>query len=633
MGARRALAGLLLAGCVGTAPQAPRQPQVSRGVPPALPDSVGWGVHVLALERAPDGAMWAGTYGEGVFVFRRDTSAWEQIVPRRGDPGALSWAWVNSIAFARDGSIWYGTVGNGFGRSTDGGRTWRNWTREELGAEWQYVAADGIATQGDTVLIATADGLRLTWDGGESWRCVRSSPAAGSAAPRDACTERLGGLPTDYLLSIDVERNGTIWLGHLQGVSTSRDGGRTWRHLDVSDGGVPRERVRAIAVDVDSMSESLWAATESDIYVDSAVAGKFRKATITLPGWPGLPGAPRAIVPSPGYLLPTLALSFGMAVGDDGGGYRIYYLAAGERYRPAADMWTMVWWGAPGLWPVGASSAGLSRVLAGNAPPVPVQLIRPVAAEAARHTWFGRPIAANANPYIDATYRYGSTMAGSFQEHMGVRFNNPEGTPVLAIGEGTVVFAGQAGGGSNTIAILHDRRWEDRFVFSTYYHASALEVSVGQRVRAGDTIARVGHTGRATSNHLTLEVHIAPTEDVAAIVNAEERFPPFTVNPELWVEPVPGTGIVAGRVVDASGNPVRGARIYGLVQAYPEETPFSYAETYGDRGHPDPAYGEHFAVGGVAPGDYLIGVDIGERRVWRRARVEAGRVTFVEFSP
>ncbi len=105
------------------------------------------------------------------------------------------------------------------------------------------------------------------------------------------------------------------------------------------------------------------------------------------------------------------------------------------------------------------------------------------------------------------------------------------------------------------------------------------------------------------------------------------------MNPELWVEPVPGTGIVAGRVVDASGNPVRGARIYGLVQAYPEETPFSYAETYGDRGHPDPAYGEHFAVGGVAPGDYLIGVDIGERRVWRRARVEAGRVTFVEFSP
>ena len=56
--------------------------------------------------------MWAGTYGQGLFVFRRDTSAWEQIAPRRGDPAALSWAWVNSIAFARDGSIWYGTVGS-----------------------------------------------------------------------------------------------------------------------------------------------------------------------------------------------------------------------------------------------------------------------------------------------------------------------------------------------------------------------------------------------------------------------------------------------------------------------------------------------------------------------------------------
>jgi hypothetical protein len=126
---------------------------------------------------------------------------------------------------------------------------------------------------------------------------------------------------------------------------------------------------------------------------------------------------------------------------------------------------------------------------------------------------------------------------------------------------------------------------------------------------------------------------VAPSEDVGAIVNAQERFPPHTVNPQLWIEPVPGTGIVAGRVVDGSGNPVGGARIYGLVVAYPEETPFSFAETYGDRAHSDPAYNENFAVGDVPPGDYLLGVDIAGTRVWRRVSVQAGRVTFVEFSP
>src|SRR5207237_8776406 len=75
-----------------------------------------------------------------------------------------------------------------------------------------------------------------------------------------------------------------------------------------------------------------------------------------------------------------------------------------------------------------------------------------------RHTWFGRPIALTDQPYIDQTYRYGSTMGGNFQQHQGVEFNNPDGTPVLAIGDGVVVFAGPAGRGANTAAIRHARR-------------------------------------------------------------------------------------------------------------------------------------------------------------------------------
>ncbi|MGH7555938.1 MAG: peptidoglycan DD-metalloendopeptidase family protein, partial [Longimicrobiales bacterium] len=378
---------------------------------------------------------------------------------------------------------------------------------------------------------------------------------------------------------------------------------------------------------------SLWAATETDLYVDSTLEGKFKKATIRTPGWPRLPGSPRAIIPAPGLLLPLIALSYGLAVGDDGGNYRMWYLAAGDRFRPAADLWTSSWWGPP-LWPIGASSAGLARLLAGESSgEVPVVALQAAAPEAPRHLWFGRPIGNEANPYIDATYRYGSTMGGNFQQHQGVEFNNPAGTPVRAIGDGVVVFAGAAEEGSNTIAIRHDRQWEGTHLFSTYYHNSSLEASVGQRVRSGDVIARVGHTGRATNDHLHLELHVAPSEDVSAVVNPSERFPPHTVNPQLWIEPIPGTGIVAGRVVDASGNPVRGARVYGLVLAYPEETPFSFAETYGDRAHPDPVYREHFAVGDVPPGRYLLGVKIGTARVWRRIVVEAGRVTFVEFAP
>jgi hypothetical protein len=294
----------------------------------------------------------------------------------------------------------------------------------------------------------------------------------------------------------------------------------------------------------------------------------------------------------------------------------------------------MAWWGPP-LWPIGASSAGLNRVLAGESRPPGHSLATPAPPPAdPRHPWFARPIALEgANPYVDASYRYGATMGRRFQQQQGVNFNNPTGTPVHAIGDGVVVFAGQSGAGSNTVAIRHDQRVGDGYVFSTYHHNTSIAAQPGQRVQAGDVIAGVGNSGSATHDHLHFEVHVAPTQDSAAIVNSQERVPPHTVNPQLWIEPLPGTGIVAGRVMDADGELVAGARVYGLVLPYPDETPFSFAETYSEGARGSPGYDENFVVGDVVAGQYRLGVVVNGARVWRRIRVEAGKVTFVDFQP
>jgi hypothetical protein len=116
-------------------------------------------------------------------------------------------------------------------------------------------------------------------------------------------------------------------------------------------------------------------------------------------------------------------------------------------------------------------------------------------------------------------------------------------------------------------------------------------------------------------------------------VDPDVQYPPYTRNPELWIEPMPGTGVVAGQVWDAEGRPIPMARIFGLVKPEPQETPFSYAETYGEHARPDPIYGEHFAVTDVPPGEYVLGTTIAGRRIFRRIRVEAGKVSWVEFRP
>jgi len=275
-------------------------------------------------------------------------------------------------------------------------------------------------------------------------------------------------------------------------------------------------------------------------------------------------------------------------------------------------------------------------------PPAPIPPSAIQSPRLPKHTWFRRPIALADQPYIDQTYRFGSTMGGNFQPHQGVEFNNGDGTPVHAIGDGVVVHAGPAEAGALTVAIKHDRRLTpgrgpgDRhplYVFSVYFHNSKLLVHVGDRVKAGDVISLVGNTGRATNDHLHLELHVSPFDSTRLIVDPAVRYPPYNTNPELWIRPLPGTGMVAGQVWDSAGKPVQQARIYGLVKAEPQETPFSFIETYGPRNHSDPVYHEHFGISDVPPGEYVLGVAIDGKRVFRRVKVAAGKLTWVEFRP
>ena len=88
--------------------------------------------------------------------------------------------------------------------------------------------------------------------------------------------------------------------------------------------------------------------------------------------------------------------------------------------------------------------------------------------------------------------------------HLGVDYAAPRGTPVLSIGEGTVVArAYQKGGGGNYVKIRHNSVYT-----TTYMHLSgfAKGISVGSRVRQGQTIGYVGATGLATGPHLDFRV-------------------------------------------------------------------------------------------------------------------------------
>jgi murein DD-endopeptidase MepM/ murein hydrolase activator NlpD len=516
--------------CFCFAASALAHPAVARaqGPIPPLPDSAGWGVHVLAVARDPHGSLWVGTYGHGIYRLPTGAAAWQQI--RHDTAGSsISWNFVQALGFGARGQIWYGTIGNGWGLSTDGGATWKNWTYTQLGPEWQYVSPSGIVVRGDTTVIATADGLQVTTNDGATWSALADATGPRSRGPADTV---FPVLRSEYVRRVAPDRRG--W-----NVATLRGSQRLRR------------------------SPAGWAA-------EPLTAAAFPPANALLIGTRLIRGTQCGL-------------------------------------RPTSDTLPCLRQSAPAV----------------EAPRAPLT------------TWFKRPIALTDNSFIDQTYRYGSTMGGNFQQHQGVEFNNPDGTPVFAIGSGTVVYAGPAEAGALTVTIRHDTSVSTKGkryrIFSTYYHNSALAVKLGRKVARGALIARVGNTGRATNDHLHLEISASPSDSVALVVDSLQRFPPYTSNPELWIEPLPGTGIVAGQVLDSAGVPVQQARIYGITKRDPTDTPFSFAETYGDKAHPHPLYGEHFAVGDVPPGTFVMGTVIDGKKVFRQVVVEEGKVTWVVF--
>jgi len=87
--------------------------------------------------------------------------------------------------------------------------------------------------------------------------------------------------------------------------------------------------------------------------------------------------------------------------------------------------------------------------------------------------------------------------------HLGVDYAAPAGTPVSAVGDGTVIFAGRKGPNGNLVIVRHPNGYT-----TSYGHLAriAKRIRRGAEVRQGDVIGTVGATGLATGPHLDYRI-------------------------------------------------------------------------------------------------------------------------------
>ena len=87
--------------------------------------------------------------------------------------------------------------------------------------------------------------------------------------------------------------------------------------------------------------------------------------------------------------------------------------------------------------------------------------------------------------------------------HRGTDFAAPEGTPIMASGDGVIIKAGWCGGGGNCVKIKHNKTYQT--VYAHMKNFSNISIP-GNRVKQGQIIGYVGSTGLSTGPHLHYEV-------------------------------------------------------------------------------------------------------------------------------
>ena len=243
------------------------------------------------------------------------------------------------------------------------------------------------------------------------------------------------------------------------------------------------------------------------------------------------------------------------------------------------------------------------------------------------HFYFIRPISADEVNWPLASYRYGGIF---FRDvvHSGVDIPAKIGIPIVAAGNGTVVWAdwgffsgvpenkkdpyGQA------VVIEHDFGYAGKPLYTIYAHMSRVDVVEGQWMKAGEQIGLVGDTGQTTGPHLHFEVRVAEN----SFYN--------TYNPELWIAPPQGWGVLTGHVGDKRDEPLRNVEV--RVYSY-ESKRTRTVRTYGPKVvNGDAYYQENMVLSDLAAGWYELRITYEGEEMRKQIEIFPGQVSYFRLS-
>lgn len=253
------------------------------------------------------------------------------------------------------------------------------------------------------------------------------------------------------------------------------------------------------------------------------------------------------------------------------------------------------------------------------------------------HFYFSNPIAAYDIESAFSTYPYGDVFFDDVI-HTGIDIPGDIETPILAAGDGKVLYAGYGvyRGGTDilddpygkSVVIEHSFGYQREPLFTLYAHLDEVLVQKGQQVKAGDQIGLMGETGKTTGPHLHFEVRVGKNEYFS------------TRNPDLWISPPQGWGVLVGQILTYDGRLLEQQPVY-LYRNGDQETPDESSDrlwigkSYQNEAiNSDPFYNENLTIANIPAGTYLLYIPVTNYGYSYQEEIEIrpGQVTFIKFN-
>jgi murein DD-endopeptidase MepM/ murein hydrolase activator NlpD len=242
------------------------------------------------------------------------------------------------------------------------------------------------------------------------------------------------------------------------------------------------------------------------------------------------------------------------------------------------------------------------------------------------HFLFSRPVAADEVNWPLADYRYGYFFPDTDIVHTGIDIDASRGTPVIAAAPGKVIWTGYGlyYGSYNkddpyglAVTILHDFGWNNSQIMTVYAHMDRIDVEVGQIVETGTQLGLLGNTGLTTGPHLHFEVRLAS--------NSFFR----TRNPELWLVPPQGWGVLVGQLRESNYSFMSYQEVY--VKKVDSDQVWM-VRTYGPSSvNRDDYYQENLVLSDLPAGDYIIYFTHLGKNYKKEITIYPGTISYFQF--